>query len=236
MKRFLIGIVLGCMASALHAFHWRDVWVNRDHQALEWLQKGQFDKAHFERKDWAATAAFRARDYARAAAFYGAFNDADAWYNQGNAWAHLGEYGKAIAAYDQALKRNSGHADALFNRKIVAALQKRSQQNASSSSTSPSSSSPERSPSPQHQASKAQKTTSDTSQHDTAPQPEPTTPTSSKPEVNADSPPEPQEKSAHASPDLEKKQANAQWLRLIPDEPGAFLREKFLRDYQRRIR
>ncbi|WP_131782520.1 tetratricopeptide repeat protein [Legionella gresilensis] len=32
----------------------------------------------------------------------------------------------------------------------------------------------------------------------------------------------------------EKEQAKEQWLRLIPDDPGGLLREKFLRDYIRR--
>ena len=36
--------------------------------------------------------------------------------------------------------------------------------------------------------------------------------------------------------DQEKKQAKEQWLRLIPDDPGGLLREKFLRDHLRRER
>jgi Ca-activated chloride channel homolog len=34
----------------------------------------------------------------------------------------------------------------------------------------------------------------------------------------------------------EKQQAKEQWLRLIPDDPGGLMREKFLRDYIRRQR
>ncbi|WP_133136162.1 tetratricopeptide repeat protein [Legionella rowbothamii] len=36
--------------------------------------------------------------------------------------------------------------------------------------------------------------------------------------------------------DQEKQQAQEQWLRLIPDDPGGLLREKFLRDHLRRER
>ncbi len=36
--------------------------------------------------------------------------------------------------------------------------------------------------------------------------------------------------------DREKQQAKEQWLRLIPDDPGGLLREKFLRDHLRRER
>ncbi|SCX92676.1 Ca-activated chloride channel family protein, partial [Legionella micdadei] len=34
--------------------------------------------------------------------------------------------------------------------------------------------------------------------------------------------------------ELEKQQAKEQWLRLIPDDPGGLMREKFLRDHLRR--
>lgn len=37
----------------------------------------------------------------------------------------------------------------------------------------------------------------------------------------------------HAPQEDKKRQAHAQWLRLIPDDPGGLLREKFLREHQR---
>ena len=40
-------------------------------------------------------------------------------------------------------------------------------------------------------------------------------------------------KAATAPADREQQQAKEQWLRLIPDDPGGLLREKFLRDYLR---
>jgi Ca-activated chloride channel homolog len=44
-----------------------------------------------------------------------------------------------------------------------------------------------------------------------------------------------QEAKAMQSPaEREEQQAKEQWLRLIPDDPGGLLREKFLRDYIRR--
>ncbi|MGQ3889204.1 tetratricopeptide repeat protein [Legionella sp. CNM-1927-20] len=51
---------------------------------------------------------------------------------------------------------------------------------------------------------------------------------------------EPKEQAMQASKTMqspqeqEKEQAKEQWLRLIPDDPGGLLREKFLRDYIRR--
>lgn len=41
---------------------------------------------------------------------------------------------------------------------------------------------------------------------------------------------------AQSEADKEKQQAREQWLRLIPDDPGGLLREKFLRDHLRRER
>ena len=34
----------------------------------------------------------------------------------------------------------------------------------------------------------------------------------------------------------ERQQENEQWLRLIPDDPGGLMREKFRRDYLRKQR
>ena len=34
----------------------------------------------------------------------------------------------------------------------------------------------------------------------------------------------------------EKEQSKKQWLRVIPDDPGGLMREKFLRDYLKRQR
>src|SRR5690606_34490008 len=49
---------------------------------------------------------------------------ADAAYNRGNALARAGRYEDAIAAYDEALRRQPGMADAIANRKVVEAAMK----------------------------------------------------------------------------------------------------------------
>lgn len=55
-----------------------------------------------------------------------------------------------------------------------------------------------------------------------------------KEEAEKKSSPENKAAEAHRAEDREKQQAKEQWLRLIPDDPGGLLREKFLRDYMRR--
>ncbi|MGQ3891598.1 tetratricopeptide repeat protein [Legionella sp. CNM-4043-24] len=55
-----------------------------------------------------------------------------------------------------------------------------------------------------------------------------------KEEAEKKSSPENKAAEAQRAEDREKQQAKEQWLRLIPDDPGGLLREKFLRDYMRR--
>ncbi len=45
-----------------------------------------------------------------------------------------------------------------------------------------------------------------------------------------------QEGDTQSEEEQEKQQAKQQWLRLIPDDPGGLIREKFLRDHLRRER
>ncbi|SIR83814.1 Ca-activated chloride channel family protein, partial [Fluoribacter gormanii] len=45
-----------------------------------------------------------------------------------------------------------------------------------------------------------------------------------------------QNSEAQSEAEREKQQAKEQWLRLIPDDPGGLMREKFLRDHLRRER
>jgi len=69
--------------------------------------------------------AYRHGDFARAAAQWSGLPDADAAYNRGNALAKQGDYDAAIAAYDEALRRQPGMADAIANRKAVEAAKRR---------------------------------------------------------------------------------------------------------------
>jgi Ca-activated chloride channel homolog len=73
---------------------------------------------------WQAVAAYRAGDYARAAARLAEFADADSLYNRGNALARLGRLQEALAAYDAALAQRPGDPDVRHNRDLVASLLK----------------------------------------------------------------------------------------------------------------
>jgi Ca-activated chloride channel family protein len=72
--------------------------------------------------------AYRQGDVKKAAQEYAGVDSATAHYNRGNALAKAGEYPQAIGAYDEALRREPGMADALANKRAVEAAMKRQQQ------------------------------------------------------------------------------------------------------------
>jgi Ca-activated chloride channel family protein len=70
---------------------------------------------------------YRRGDFAGAAAQFARADSADAHYDRGNALAKAGKLEDAVAAYDEALKRRPGMADAAANRNAVLAALKRRQ-------------------------------------------------------------------------------------------------------------
>lgn len=73
----------------------------------------------------AGVEAYRQGDFATAQRQFQGIDSDQGWYNLGNALARQGKYDEAIAAYDQALKRQPGMADAVANRAAVDAARKR---------------------------------------------------------------------------------------------------------------
>ncbi len=82
------------------------------------------DQQQHERIEQGADA-YRKGDFAAAEKSFAGIDNADAFYNQGNALAKQGRYDEAIAAYDRALKLQPKMEDAIENRKVVDAARKR---------------------------------------------------------------------------------------------------------------
>lgn len=114
-------VLLPMWPGTAHAASWRDLWQRRDQQAAMALKQGDARQAMQLAHDpaWRGAAAYRAGDYAAAAQALREVKGVDATYNLGNALAREGKYQDAIQAYDQALKRDPGNADAKANRQAV---------------------------------------------------------------------------------------------------------------------
>lgn len=135
VKQIFIYLLL-LFSSYAQALSLQDLWKTQDQQAQELMNKAQFKKAEktFQRPDWSAAAAYKSGNYKKAENLYKRFSNETAYYNRGNALAHLGQYEQALKAYDKALTINPYNEDALYNRKIIENLikqekQKKQQQN-----------------------------------------------------------------------------------------------------------
>ena len=100
---------------------WSDLWSRRDQQAQAALAAGNAAEAAtlFEHPEWKAAANYQSGNYADSAASYAKLDGDENHYNLGNALARSGKLQEAVAAYDQVLAKEPGHADAKFNRDLV---------------------------------------------------------------------------------------------------------------------
>lgn len=92
----LLGICSGAQAGFL-TNPAQDAYAEKMH-GITLYRQGQFDKA---------------------AETFQSFDDADSLYNMGNASAFAGNIEQALSFYDQVLKQNPDHTDALFNKEYI---------------------------------------------------------------------------------------------------------------------
>jgi Ca-activated chloride channel family protein len=125
-------LVAGCMLPLprAEAFEWRDLWQNPDQQGARAFASEEAVQAAelFEDPEWASAAHYRAGQYEASAAALAGIDSPDGHYNRGNALARAGRLAEAIDAYDRTLELDPGHADAEFNRALVAELLEQQQQ------------------------------------------------------------------------------------------------------------
>lgn len=117
----LAMLVMPIVMPTAHAADWSSWWMNRDQRAAHALQDGDARQAQklATSPGMHGAADYRAGDYAGAAKAFAQGHGARAHYNLGNALAKAGDYRKAIAAYDNALKLDPELADARANRDAV---------------------------------------------------------------------------------------------------------------------
>lgn len=203
----LISLLLPQVCFALS---WDDLWLRRDQQASHALAQGKPDLAAqlFTDPQWLAVAHYRSGQYQQTLEDLAAFSTADAYYNRGNALAHLGQYHAAITEYDQALVRDPKHEDAKHNRELLKKLLQQQQ------------------PSPQNNSQNQKQSEQKTAARQQNPQPK----TENSSQKNPNQIPQ------NVSQAIPQPTSQQQWLQRIPDDPGGLLHQKFLRDHYRATR
>lgn len=228
------------------------------HAAEWWRRPDQADHARLVE----GTQAYRKQDYARAAALYGSVDSADAHYNRGNALARAGRYPQAIAAYDEALKRQPGMPDAVANRRAVEAAMKRKPPPGPRDGGAPSPGQGAPQPGQQGQADPTRTSPQGRPADDPAKAPSP----AGKPDTASLQEPSPADAQSQADADRaqrervqqalarggseqakaqaprvetpaqrERRLANEALLQRVPDDPGGLLRAKFRLEHERRL-
>jgi Ca-activated chloride channel homolog len=105
-------------------FSWMDLWLTHDQQGRYYFERAEYKTAaeKFEDPIWRGLALARAGDYEEALNAFALSDSAEAWYNQGDALAHLGKYPQAVQAYQQALARRNPWPEAQDNLALVESL------------------------------------------------------------------------------------------------------------------
>ncbi len=247
-RGLLVCLTLGLMASlpAPQAFAgvWEDLWLGRDQQAQQALEQGQPDIAAqlFENSQWRAAAKYHSQDYEGAAKDWrDPVAASSSHYNLGNALAHLGDYTNALAAYEEVLKAEPNHEDAVFNKALVGRLlaQQQAEQSADGNQGGQGNEHPQNSqgrdganqaPSPASPNGEEQQAGVGAEQDDQDRQ-------QLQPQEGAEDAGQTAELSA-AGGDSRNEEAEAmeQWLRRVPDDPGGLLRRKFRYETNQRLR
>ena len=227
--KWLIVLVSVCLPPIANAFHWVDLWLTKNQQANQLMKNHQFSEAsqQFTDPNWRATAAYRATQYENAAIEFQKSKSAEGYYNQGNALAQMGQYQQALTAYNNALKISPNHQDAQYNKKIMQDLLKKQNQNKQ-----------ERNKQDQNKQNQDKQ---DQDKQDKDKQDQDKQDQDKQDQDKQDQDKQDQDKQERDKPENktsqtknENQRATEQWLKLIPDDPGGLLREKFLRDHMKR--
>jgi Ca-activated chloride channel family protein len=247
------------------ALDWQSLWQNANQRAQQAFNQQQYQQAaeQFASPEWRAAAQYKAGEYQQAAETLKTSQTPDGYYNRGNALAKAGDLKGAIQAYDQALKLQSDHQDAKFNKDLVEKQLQQQQQEQQQQSQEHKSSDQQNKQQEQNQDNQPGKNQQqpeegkqDAEQHDQQQQPEKPSEQAgkeAKPDPanadknaqtkpqNAEQKPEPskdaQNQTAKSASELEKdeaERADEQLLKRIPDEPTGLLKRKFRYQYSQR--
>ena len=222
-------------ASALTDF-WESMWLRDDQIALKALRQGEPEKAAslFTDEQWESVANYRSGEYETSLKGFRKNKTSDGFYNQGNALARIGQYEDSIASYQQALISKPNDPDTLFNKALVEKLleekkqsndqdgQNQQDEQSDSSNDSQNSSADEQQEQNEEENQSGDENKSQEEQR--------------QEDKSSEQGTEPQQEEDDESTRDEKKQALAQWLRRVPDDPGGLIRRKFQHETKQRLR
>lgn len=122
-----IGIAFCSLHPPAHAqtrFTWMDLWLTHDQQGRYYFERNDFKKAaeRFDDPIWRGISLAHAGDHEAALNSLALSDTAEAWYNQGDALAHLGRYKDASQAFQEALGRRPSWREAEENLALVKSL------------------------------------------------------------------------------------------------------------------
>ena len=128
-RGWVLCLLLLPLADTSHAQDLGDLFLNQDQRGSRLLEAGEAEKAAatFQNPDWAAAANYRAGKFDEALSHYSSSDDADSWYNRGNALARAGKLPEAIEAYEEALARDEAMEDAAYNKALLEQLMEQNQ-------------------------------------------------------------------------------------------------------------
>jgi Ca-activated chloride channel family protein len=112
------------LTTAVLALGFMDLWLTPDQQGRYFFERDEFAQAaeHFEDPLWKGIAHYMAEDFEAAIDQFSRRETAESFFNMGNAFARLGSYEEAVAAFDKALALRPEYQDAEFNRDLIQAL------------------------------------------------------------------------------------------------------------------
>ncbi len=234
----------------VQAAEWGDLWKTKNQQGAEALENEDPIAAAglFSDPNWRGAAAYRAGDFAGAIQAFGNpdEDDADSYYNLGNALAMSQSYEQALNAYNIAITIAPDHEDAIFNRDIIQDLLEQEQQEQEEQESEENAESEEQE---QQEQEEEEQQSSEEEQDNQEEQEEEKDeegeqeeePDESEGEDGAEDQEEeesenekPGENPSMSNSDVENQESLEQWLRRIDDDPGELLQRKFQFEYRRR--
>ncbi len=101
-----------------------NLFLTPDQQGRWHFEHGDFETAaaHFEDPTWKGLSLYRAEDFRGALAALARRDSPEAFFWMGNCFARLGDWQRATAAYDEALKARPAFPEATANKALVASL------------------------------------------------------------------------------------------------------------------